>query len=216
MLKSVADLIKERKTELKPFVYASWPNNEQSLRGLLKSKPSIKTVVEIGGFTGSGSTLLFAEAMKSRKEGMVVTIDLFDTGFFNPQEMARFVQLVGEMPTTDCLDLFLSNVTAKGYQDIVYPYKGTSQQFFATFIPFFGEGREIFCHIDGDHSYEGCLFDIQNCLKAFPGAILCGDDYGPFPGVTQAANEMTSKLEQTHKFWKNEWSLWVLEPKKQC
>lgn len=51
-------------------------------------------------------------------------------------------------------------------------------------------------YIDGDHSYEGCLSDLENALKAVKtGGFILGDDYGwpnnrwNKPGVTKAVNE---------------------------
>lgn len=60
-------------------------------------------------------------------------------------------------------------------------------------------------YIDGDHSYEGCLSDLENGLKAVkPGGLILGDDYG-WPdakwskvGVTKAVNE----FRNTHKLTK--------------
>lgn len=55
-------------------------------------------------------------------------------------------------------------------------------------------------YVDGDHSYEGCLADLENALTVLkPGGILMGDDYGwvgakwSKPGVTKAVDEFTTK-----------------------
>ena len=60
-------------------------------------------------------------------------------------------------------------------------------------------------YIDGDHSYEGCLRDLENSLKVVrQGGLILGDDYGwPNakwfkPGVTKAVDEFINK----HKFTK--------------
>lgn len=62
-------------------------------------------------------------------------------------------------------------------------------------------------YIDGDHSYEGCLSDLENALKVVkPGGFILGDDYGwptarwNKPGVTKAVNEFTSKHKLTNMF----------------
>ena len=51
-------------------------------------------------------------------------------------------------------------------------------------------------YVDGDHSYEGCLRDLNNALsKVKKGGMILGDDYGHVgarwqkPGVTKAVNE---------------------------
>tara|TARA_Y100001972_G_scaffold25091_1_gene30443 strand:- start:18 stop:614 length:597 start_codon:yes stop_codon:yes gene_type:complete len=55
-------------------------------------------------------------------------------------------------------------------------------------------------YIDGDHSYEGCLRDLENSLKVVKqGGLILGDDYGwPNakwfkPGVTKAVDEFINR-----------------------
>ena len=62
-------------------------------------------------------------------------------------------------------------------------------------------------YVDGDHSYEGCLSDLENSLKAVkPGGLILGDDYGwpnskwNKPGVTKAVNEFINKHKLTNIF----------------
>jgi len=68
-------------------------------------------------------------------------------------------------------------------------------------------------YIDGDHSYEGCLRDLENALKIVkPGGLILGDDYGWPPlkpgvdnwskaGVTKAVNEFINNNNLTkHMF----------------
>ena len=59
-------------------------------------------------------------------------------------------------------------------------------------------------YIDGDHSYEGCLRDLENSLKVVkPGGLVLGDDYGwPNakwfkPGVTKAVDEFINRHKLT-------------------
>ncbi len=59
-------------------------------------------------------------------------------------------------------------------------------------------------YIDGDHSYEGCLRDLENALQVVkPGGLILGDDYGwpnskwSKPGVTKAVNEFINKNNLT-------------------
>jgi hypothetical protein len=49
-------------------------------------------------------------------------------------------------------------------------------------------------YVDGDHSYEGCLIDLENCLKVLKkNGIIFGDDYGNKPGVVKAVDEFITK-----------------------
>ena len=59
-------------------------------------------------------------------------------------------------------------------------------------------------YIDGDHSYEGCLRDLENSLKVVrQGGLILGDDYGwpnakwSKPGVTKAVDEFINKHKLT-------------------
>lgn len=62
-------------------------------------------------------------------------------------------------------------------------------------------------YIDGDHSYEGCLRDLENALQVVKqGGLILGDDYGwPNakwfkPGVTKAVDEFINKHELKQMF----------------
>ncbi len=44
--------------------------------------------------------------------------------------------------------------------------------------------------IDADHSYFACSEDIRQWLPLVaPGGVICGHDYGSFPGVTRAVDQ---------------------------
>lgn len=70
---------------------------------------------------------------------------------------------------------------------------------------FFVKNKDIeldWVYVDGDHSYEGCLFDLETVLPHIKkGGIIMGDDYG-WPkarwqkkGVTKAVNEFKDKYQ---------------------
>ena len=49
-------------------------------------------------------------------------------------------------------------------------------------------------YVDGDHSYKGCLVDLENCRKVLKNdGMIFGDDYGNKKGVEQAVNEFVLK-----------------------
>jgi len=65
-------------------------------------------------------------------------------------------------------------------------------------------------YIDGDHSYEGCLSDLENALKAVKaGGLILGDDYGwpnnkwNKPGVTKAVNEFINTNNLTNSMFRH-------------
>lgn len=49
-------------------------------------------------------------------------------------------------------------------------------------------------YVDGDHTYEGCLHDLEKCLVVInPGGIIFGDDYGNKLDVKRAVDTFVSK-----------------------
>lgn len=58
------------------------------------------------------------------------------------------------------------------------------------------DGSVDFVFIDGDHSYEGCLRDIDAWLpKVRKGGLICGHDYNnKWPGVLQAVAARFEKI----------------------
>lgn len=81
----------------------------------------------------------------------------------------------------------------KIYQEVISRFKNkpvtihrqNSREFFENFNQLVD-----WIYIDGDHSYEGCLFDLENSLRIIrPGGIIFGDDYNNKPGVKQAVDE---------------------------
>lgn len=79
----------------------------------------------------------------------------------------------------------------------------TSDKFFNKYFP--TKNTELdWIYIDGDHSYEGCLKDLENALKVVKAdGLILGDDYGwpnakwSKPGVTKAVNEFINKHNLT-------------------
>lgn len=76
---------------------------------------------------------------------------------------------------------------------------------------FFKINTDLFdwVYIDGDHSFEGCLFDLRNSLKILKsGGSIFGDDYGNKVGVVKAVNTF---IEETglvlNNFYKNQYQI---------
>ena len=81
----------------------------------------------------------------------------------------------------------------------------TSDSFFERYLASKGHGNfEMldWIYIDGDHSYEACIKDLNNAKEIVkPGGLIIGDDYG-WPdakwqkkGVTKAVNECLLKTD---------------------
>jgi len=78
----------------------------------------------------------------------------------------------------------------------VFLHRMESADWFKTF----SDLKLDWIYVDGDHSYEGCLADLEAALPMLnSGGILMGDDYGwvgakwSKPGVTKAVDEFTTK-----------------------
>lgn len=82
------------------------------------------------------------------------------------------------------------------YQGVVSRFKSspnviihrkTSTEWFNTF-----DKKLDWIYIDGDHTYDGCLNDLNNCLKVMkPNSIIFGDDYGNKPDVKRAVDDFS-------------------------
>ena len=83
----------------------------------------------------------------------------------------------------------------------------TSDEWFEQYLAAKGHGNDEmldWIYVDGDHSYEGCLKDLNNAKEIVkPGGLILGDDYG-WPnskyqkvGVTKAVNEFRKKHNLT-------------------
>lgn len=84
--------------------------------------------------------------------------------------------------------------------------------------PDFCEGFFDLVFVDGDHTFEGVMNDLNSWWpKVSDGGVLCGDDYLSFEGVRDALNDFTKKhslnLKSTEKPGTN-YPIWILEKPK--
>ena len=90
----------------------------------------------------------------------------------------------------------------KIYQSVVLRFKSrsnviihrkSSTEWFNTF-----NKKLDWIYIDGDHTYNGCLNDLVNCLKVMkPNSFIFGDDYGNKPDVKRAVDEFAKDKNLT-------------------
>ena len=116
--------------------------------------------------------------------------------------IAKYSKVTGEF-TEAGFTRFYDNV----HKSVVERFKGDPRVTVCrmTSDQWFEENDETldWIYVDGDHSYEGCLRDLNNSLsKVKKGGMILGDDYGwpgskwNKPGVTQAVNQFCN----TNKF----------------
>ena len=110
--------------------------------------------------------------------------------------LAKYSKVTGEF-TEAGFTRYYDNV----YKSVVERFKGDSRVTVCRMTSdqwFDNQDDDIldWIYVDGDHSYEGCLRDLNNALsKVKKGGMILGDDFGHVgarwqkPGVTKAVNE---------------------------
>lgn len=105
----------------------------------------------------------------------------------------RYSELVGSRDPADFQKYY-----DKIYQDVVTKFKGKSVTIHRmNSRDFFKDFNHIvdWVYVDADHSYDGCLFDLENSLRVVrSGGIIFGDDYiDKKPGVQRAVDEFVRR-----------------------
>jgi len=123
-------------------------------------------IVEIGSWSGMGSTKALAEIVK-RNNGKLICIDTWK-GNEGVEHHRRIVKLY------DVFSFFLDAVRIQGFNDCIVPIRTDSA--FASNIMTENFADMIF--IDGDHRYNPLYRDIINMRpKLKKGGIICGHDF---------------------------------------
>lgn len=138
-----------------------------------------RTIVEIGSFRGRSCVLLAKGSQ--RIGGRITAIDPH-----RPSGDGSFMNFMEE-DNRRFHDAVARHHVAERVTKIVADSRSALAKW---------DGRPIdLLWIDGDHSYEGAKFDIQAWgALVGPGGWMLAHDYGRFPGVTQAWDEIvTSK-----------------------
>ena len=104
----------------------------------------------------------------------------------------RYAELVGSRDPADFqryYDNILQSVIDKFVNKPITIHRMNSRDFFKQF-----DEQVDWVYVDADHSYEGCLHDLENSLRVVrPGGIIFGDDYTNKPGVRQAVDEFVQR-----------------------
>jgi predicted O-methyltransferase YrrM len=122
-------------------------------------------ILEIGSWAG-GSAITWAEAIKKHNQGRgrVICIDPWKL-YFRPDQYSDlpadqqevYQEMAGALSKGHVFDLFMHNIRVSKHEDIILPFKGSSDEI----LPLFGEGRFDLVFIDGDPYLSRVLEDIR-------------------------------------------------------
>tara|TARA_B100000214_G_scaffold366340_1_gene335159 strand:- start:49 stop:657 length:609 start_codon:yes stop_codon:yes gene_type:complete len=167
---------------------------------------------EIGVWMGNTSTLFLKKGLKKFYMVDAYSVEPYkeNTERSYQEYLAKYQPITGEIAEAG-FQKFYDRV----YEEIKERFKDlpevkicrmTSDKFFEEYLPT-KDTKLDWIYVDGDHSYEGCLRDLENAIKVVkPGGFILGDDYGwPEakwfkPGVTKAVDEFINKHNLTKMF----------------
>jgi hypothetical protein len=134
-------------------------------------------VAEIGSWAG-GSAVLWADSLKQlNMEGLVCCIDSW-TSFDEPEKdggvsRETLLEMKKAFKNDRIYRLFLHNIKTTRHEDIIKPYRGTSNEILPTLMD---EAFNLI-YIDASHIYSQVIEDLKNSSRLVaPGGFLCGDD----------------------------------------
>lgn len=214
--------IKNLRVYYGPLYHASDVNPERKsvMESFIKNEVSHKLkLLEVGSWQGA-SAIIWGRAIK-QAGGKVFCIDHFDVWESMPKKYWEF------LASGKTRDLFLHNIKSAGLKDTVLPLICKS----GDILPILRKESFDVVYIDGNHSYRGCIEDINNCIPLVKtGGVICGDDLDLqlnqvdpdfakankdidstvvdkkssliyHPGVTLAVHEVFGQVSVKNTFW---------------
>jgi predicted O-methyltransferase YrrM len=131
-------------------------------------------LIEIGSWAG-GSAITWAKAIKnSDAEASIICIDPW-IDYINDAKNKDWTHktMKKALLKKKIYKLFLHNVITSGCSDMISILQGTSEGM----LPYVRDNVADIIFIDGDHSYDSVLRDIQLSAPLLKnGGIICGDD----------------------------------------
>lgn len=156
--------------------------------------PSNSTGVEIGVWRGDTSAKFLRRAAHLHlvdSWSVVPYVENDEHGGYDAY-LDRYAKMVGSRDPEDFqkyYDFVYESVRTRFADSPVTVHRMPSQDFFVKF-----QNQVDWVYVDGDHSYEGCLRDLQGSLGIVrPGGTIFGDDYTNKPGVRRAVDEFVTR-----------------------
>jgi len=169
-----------------------------------KSKGERYEILEIGSWAGD-SAILWAKAIRKFNDGKgsVICVDQWRP-YINFSEKVGASHVLSRMEKAlarkRIFNLFLHNISTTGLDDIIKPYKGSSDEL----LPTLRDNRFNLAFVDGSHSYSQVIKDLENCERVLSsGGILCGDDL----------ELQTHEIDVSEAKHKRDIEDWIVDPK---
>lgn len=152
-------------------------------------------IFEVGTWKG-GSAIHMATLMRALGvDGEIVCIDTWlgaPIAWTSEPDLKNSLRLRGGYP--QLYYTFARNVSDAGVDDIITPLPAASDGAFRI-LDYYGARADLI-YIDGDHDYAPCKRDFENFFQLLnQDGVLIGDDFGCFPGVTRAAQEVAERYD---------------------
>lgn len=188
-----------------PFRVQGWGSTHPIFRQLIEqTKPSL--IVEVGTWKGASA---FNMIMNARRFGdaAIICVDtwLGSAEHWIEDDLRRLIEFRNGRPIL--YEQFLANVVHAGFQDAVVPLPLPSR-LASMVLAHFGLKPSI-VYIDGAHDELSVREDIVSYRPLIhPTGIMLGDDYGTWPGVTQAVDAFLAERKgelMTNGIVDNKW-----------
>ena len=153
-----------------------------------------KLIIEVGSWKGRSALAMADIVKRDRVDAEIVCVD---TWLGSPehwlkvqQEWYTSLQILNGFPRL--YQTFLANVVSQRQCDVITPFPSTSEN--AALILDRLNIRADVCYIDAAHEYASVMRDLEAYWMLLAGdGVLIGDDYGHWPGVTQAAQDFAGQ-----------------------
>lgn len=166
-----------------------WFNMEEQYLELLNSIPDGGTFIELGAYKGKSTSYIVTEIVNNNKNVNFITIDTFkgESGSTDKEEIIAYKKV----DVSKMYEEF--NENTKHLKDSFKVIVGKSDDSSVNF----DDDSVDAIFIDAGHSYESVYNDIKSWLpKIKNGGIISGHDYGSWPGVKLAVDDIFVKIDK--------------------
>lgn len=157
--------------------------------------------LEIGAWKGKSTFFLAEQIIDQGKNIQIFSVDFWE----DENNEAQYWELL-KGSKVSLYEEFLNNMLATKTQEVITPFKMSSDKFFE--IMKGSSPKFDFIYIDGSHQYDQVKKDVQNSLVHLKsGGLLAGHDYNA-EGVKQAVDEVIGAKNITT--FRNTWMMKIV------